>query len=158
MRILLALFHHRHRHWVTYGIIGPAIALILFGLPGLLGAIASFAVYDLLSAPSAGERNRIERYLGGVSVSVRFTVGRLHVHLHHWLTMLVLLITLTVAEDWLIHTCRIRRDVLAVLYGACIGGTAQGLRYSDRFYVVRRRQLSIALSRYKLSDSPMCFS
>lgn len=151
MRLLLSFIPNvRGRPWIAYGLAGPLIALLLFGRPGFLGAIVSFAIYEAMSAPSAGERNRIERYLGGISVSIRFSIGRLMIHLHHWLTMLLLLFIITLLEELLLQI--MTRNLLKVLCGCCVGGTAQGLRYSDRFRVVRRRQLSISLSRRQSID------
>lgn len=143
MRLLLSVV--RGRPWVAYGLAGPLIALIFFGKHGFLGAIISFWMYETLSAPAAGERNRIERYLGGISVSIRFRVGRLMIHLHHWLMMIVLLFTILAVEEFLSEI--MTRSLLKALCGGCVGGTAQGLRYSDRFLVIRRRQLSLSMAR-----------
>lgn len=142
------------KHWVTYGVAGQLTALLFFGRCALLGALLGFLVYEMCSAPNTGERNRIERLLCGARVSVRFSVRGVYFHLHHWLLSLALLLLLHAHEQSLLAIASER--VVYVLYGSCIGGTAQGLRYKDRLKLVwwkHNRRASVGSEHELLHES-----
>ena len=107
-------------------------------LYGCIGFVLGYAVYEWLSAPGTGQPNRFDAYVqetlgvDGFSTSLRRTVHvggrRLHVHVHHWVYLLV-----GALLSW---TTVVTGPAIAVLVGFCLGGCLQGMvKYDDRWHV-----------------------
>lgn len=123
---------YRMHYVISLGIAGQLLSWSIFGMNALVGSIVGFVLYETASASETGQPNRLERILGlrDRSLSLRWHFfGYIHIHLHHWLNMLLLLILLLCLN--LMKPFIIPQQLLKTLYGVCIGGTFQGLKYKD---------------------------
>jgi len=121
-----------HPYWATWGLAGQLLGLLAWGVLGLAGSFIGFAFYELVSAKNAGEPNQIERIFGNKKkLSLKFRVRNVHLHLHHWLTCLVLLVLIVVFRPGMISGAW-----MSLACGLCVGGIFQGLRYEDRLKVI----------------------
>jgi len=91
-------------------------------------SLFGFSFFELSSAKETGGANRIERYLGGRRVSLNFRMGPIYVHIHHWVYLCLLMLTV----------CKFggRCSYSDMINGACLGGAFQGMKYSDCFSVI----------------------
>jgi hypothetical protein len=73
-----------------------------------------------------------------VSVSLKFTWRAFHIHLHHWVYLLLLFVFLTLEQTlWSDHAASYPLYAFASAF--CLGGSVQGLKYADWRNVIWRR-------------------
>ncbi len=106
------------------------------GWYGVLGWQIGFFGFQATSAKEAGMPNRV----GGLDSSMRFRVRTYEVHMHHWLYLTLIgltLIGLQHAND----EKKLPHAVYATGVGFCVGGIVQGFKYSDWYSVISKRDM-----------------
>ncbi len=88
-------------------------------LPIALAALATYLLFSLTAGKVAGDN---------IHQSLRLSFGAYYIHLHHWIWALALGVTLVLSHIY-----------NPIVLGFCLGATAQGLRYKDRFLVCYKK-------------------
>ena len=98
------------------------------------------------SATSSSARSPpVVKTIGGkahwahMSISLRFTIYNFHIHLHHWVYLLIICLFLFLEQHyWRDHAASY--PVYSFASAFCLGGSVQGLKYADWFNVIWRKQ------------------
>lgn len=74
-----------------------------------------------------------------MSISLRFTLYNFHIHLHHWVYLLIVCLFLFLEQTyWAEHAASY--PIYAFASAFCLGGSVQGLKYADWSHVIWRKQ------------------
>ena len=121
-----------HRHFITHSHTHPLTHSLTYDKGFLVG----YTSYSRTSAKSAGEPNQAEVWLKNAglvsdsfSFSLNFDVGPLHVHLHHWLYLLIINFIVFLSKD--AGFFRKHMSIYWAIISLCFGGACQGLIYDD---------------------------
>jgi hypothetical protein len=74
-----------------------------------------------------------------MSISLRFTLYNFHIHLHHWVYLLIICLFLFLEQTYFAEHAA-SSSVYSFASAFCLGGSVQGLKYADWSHVIWRRQ------------------
>ena len=102
----------------------------------VIGALVGFTIYFLMSKggnkpDSSNKAVKAKNFLGSLIPSFKFQIKDYELHIHHWLYLTIIFLILFLFAGKLLSD-------YPMITGFLVGGIIEGLRYKDRFKLLKK--------------------